>query len=107
MLGCFLWVATEMMTPALKFGLKHALRTRDGDFCHYCGDPFELHNLTIDHVKPRCRGGSNEPSNLVLACRMCNEAKGEMTVQTFYSRIRRMYVASLRQQTPIQLREAA
>ncbi len=29
-----------------------------------------------EHVIPRSRGGSNDPSNLVLACQGCNVRKG-------------------------------
>lgn len=40
--------------------------------CHYCGEPAE----TIDHVIPKSRGGTDEPGNLVPACRRCNASKG-------------------------------
>lgn len=29
-------------------------------------------NFNVDHIKPRSRGGKDEPSNLVLACHSCN-----------------------------------
>jgi hypothetical protein len=34
--------------------------------------------LTIEHVIPRSRGGSNRRENRVAACRACNELKGDM-----------------------------
>lgn len=33
-------------------------------------------DITLDHVVPRSRGGSNEASNLFTACRSCNSARG-------------------------------
>lgn len=53
-----------------------------GDKCFYCtrsfmGDRRRLR--TIDHLKPLSRGGTNELSNLVLACSKCNGTKGDMT----------------------------
>ncbi|MFD7258096.1 HNH endonuclease [Streptomyces sp. NPDC059874] len=39
--------------------------------------------LNIDHVRPRCRGGSDRVSNLVLACISCNQAKGALRVEEF------------------------
>jgi hypothetical protein len=39
--------------------------------------------LEIDHVVPRSRGGSNRVSNLVIACRKCNTAKGDHQVEAF------------------------
>lgn len=58
--------------------------------CHYCGgkvsrDVDESHpdRATLDHRIPRSRGGSNARANIVLACRGCNERKGNMTDQEF------------------------
>lgn len=39
--------------------------------CAYCPAPFE----TIDHVVPLTKGGANEASNVVPACKSCNSAK--------------------------------
>ena len=33
--------------------------------CAYCGDK---HNLTIDHVVPRCKGGTDFTKNVVCCC---------------------------------------
>ena len=41
--------------------------------CIYCGRTNGV--LDVDHVIPRCRGGSNDPSNLVPACKRCNSRK--------------------------------
>ncbi len=44
--------------------------------CVYCGETYELHELTLDHVRPKCFGGEDLTSNLVPSCRKCNQAKG-------------------------------
>jgi hypothetical protein len=44
--------------------------------CVYCGETYELHELTLDHVQPRCYGGRDITSNLVSSCVKCNQAKG-------------------------------
>lgn len=36
-----------------------------------------------DHVVPRARGGSNDLSNLVLACNKCNQRKGARSAEVF------------------------
>jgi Restriction endonuclease len=47
---------------------------RDGHACQYCGR--QTHELTLDHVMPRHRGGSHSWDNLVAACKSCNHRKG-------------------------------
>ena len=47
---------------------------RDGYSCQYCGR--ETHDLTLDHVVPRHRGGGHTWDNLVAACKACNHRKG-------------------------------
>jgi len=51
--------------------------------CAYCGidgsNNFETWftaNFAVDHIKPRKRGGTDEPNNLALACHSCNLYKG-------------------------------
>ena len=39
--------------------------------------------LEMDHVHPRSKGGSNRVSNVVLACRACNEAKADQSIEAF------------------------
>ncbi|MCH8310373.1 MAG: HNH endonuclease [Chloroflexi bacterium] len=50
---------------------------RDRDACQYCGR--ESRNLTLDHVKPRFRGGSHSWENVVTACISCNHRKAGRT----------------------------
>ena len=47
--------------------------------CHYCGEELDFsgpNKFQPDHFIPISRGGSNWPSNIVIACRTCNKAKG-------------------------------
>lgn len=44
---------------------------RDGHRCQYCGGRAD----SIDHVRPRSRGGQHTWENVVAACRSCNSAK--------------------------------
>lgn len=74
-----------------------AIAERDGGwFCNYCrcrlakADWSEGVRIVLggfapmigyewpiaEHVVPRCRGGSNDLSNLVLSCSRCNSKKG-------------------------------
>lgn len=50
---------------------------RDGYVCRYCG--VYTGHPHCDHVLPKSRGGSDEPDNLVTACRSCNLSKHART----------------------------
>ncbi|HEX9044961.1 MAG TPA: HNH endonuclease [Candidatus Limnocylindrales bacterium] len=50
---------------------------RDAHTCQYCGH--QSHDLTLDHVLPRHRGGGHSWENLVAACKACNHRKGSRT----------------------------
>ena len=50
---------------------------RDSYTCQYCGD--RRHDLTIDHIIPRSRGGIDSWDNVVAACLRCNVKKGDRT----------------------------
>lgn len=50
--------------------------------CAYCGID-KVVRFEIDHVKPRSCGGTNAVTNLVLSCRVCNQAKGALPVEVF------------------------
>jgi 5-methylcytosine-specific restriction endonuclease McrA len=52
--------------------LSKAVVRRDGYVCAYCG----RRATTADHVVPKARGGTDDMSNLVAACRSCNGRKG-------------------------------
>lgn len=49
--------------------------------CAYCNE--KAPKMELDHVVPRSRGGSHRLGNLVLACPVCNVAKGSQTAQEF------------------------
>jgi hypothetical protein len=64
---------------------KAAIKTAWGDRCAYCGrPPIDEKSLTIDHVKPRSRGGEDRTTNCIPACRRCNHAKGSENWMAWY-----------------------
>lgn len=61
---------TPKRTAKLRFR-QHILDSWQG-CCAYCGRPAG----TLDHVRPRSRGGHSTERNLVACCALCNREKG-------------------------------
>lgn len=61
-----------------------AIYMRDGMACCWCGESVEQGaKLTLDHLKPYSKGGSNHENNLVTACSRCNSSRGNRTMAGF------------------------
>lgn len=61
-----------------------AIYKRDDYMCYLCGDNLSLDTpvncpkaLTLDHVHPRSKGGTDDPDNLKTCCRECNIKKAD------------------------------
>jgi hypothetical protein len=72
-----------------------------GAYCHYCSTPVRLRpgavnpykdDATIDHKIPKSKNGPNSYENLLLACRRCNEAKGDQSYEDFIADPRPLHV---------------
>lgn len=64
------WLREELpLTNALLF-------RRDRHVCAYCGGQFKSRDLSRDHVVPRMQGGVDNWTNVVTACKSCNQRKG-------------------------------
>ena len=60
--------------------------------CTYCGKQIVRSRYgrregrgiwEVDHSKPKSRGGTDHPNNLVASCVNCNRKKGDMTSAEF------------------------
>jgi hypothetical protein len=56
---------------------KKRLFQRDNRKCAYC--PRDA--STVDHVKPKSKGGEDKWDNVVAACQKCNAKKGNRTLK--------------------------
>lgn len=74
------WQGMNWCRPATRL----AVYLRDGLACAYCGATVEDGaTLSLDHVTPASKGGSNAPANLVTCCSRCNSSRGNRSVQEF------------------------
>ena len=99
----------------------NALLARDGFHCRFCGIPlvrretrslirkaypdelrwgkdnpdkhtaFQAMALSLDHLLPHSRGGTNELSNMLVACGPCNCGRAELTLEQVRVAIPRPY----------------
>ena len=67
---------SDSYTPPLS---NKALFRRDQSLCLYCGEQFPGALLSRDHVKPLSQGGADIWSNVVTACKRCNNHKAGRT----------------------------
>lgn len=63
-----------------------AMRKAQDGICIYCQIQHSPYHLTIDHIIPMSRGGSNDISNISLACRTCNFSKNDKLLSEWIDR---------------------
>ena len=56
--------------------------------CNGCRYSLPFQNLTIDHIIPQTKGGTDAITNLQLLCNHCNSVKGNRTHQELVSSLR-------------------
>lgn len=62
--------------------------------CAYCGQDLRESNYHVEHIIPLSFGGTNNHSNLCLACPKCNLIAGSLVFPDFYEK--RDYIISRR-----------
>jgi hypothetical protein len=61
---------------------KEMLLARDRCVCAYCAQRFRFEQLDMEHILPRSKGGEDSWTNLVTACKACNNRKADRTPET-------------------------
>ena len=72
----------EYTSPLIK-SIRYSRRNifqRDLYTCQYCYKKFNKDNLSIDHIVPKSRGGTNNWKNVVTCCKQCNMQKGDKLI---------------------------
>ena len=71
---------TKKQKDALKYQLAHVVGFGVSCFWKTCcssSNVFTLEELTLDHLIPKSKGGSNNRENLRLSCVHCNRSRGD------------------------------
>ena len=54
---------------------------RDRGICQYCDKKIDESQITIDHIIPKAKGGQTSFTNCVICCKLCNNKKGDSTLE--------------------------
>ncbi len=61
--------------------LRFEILKRDNFTCRYCGATPLDRPLHVDHVVPESKGGTDDPANLIAACKDCNGGKSNIPLE--------------------------
>ena len=67
---------------------KNFLYGEQEGFCNGCREHFRIRNLTVDHIVPQSKDGTDHPKNLQLLCHTCNSTKGSGTQEELIKRLK-------------------
>ena len=68
---------------------KHTLYGKQEGLCGGCQVMFPFRNMTVDHIVPQAKAGSDHIDNLQLLCNACNSMKGTGSQEEFIARLQR------------------
>ena len=67
---------------------RHTLYGKQEGICAGCQVMFPFRNMTVDHVVPQTKGGSDHLDNLQLLCGACNSVKGVRSQEAFIAKLK-------------------
>ena len=68
---------------------RHTLYGIQEGVCAGCRQHFLFRNMTVDHVVPKSKGGTDHITNLQLLCAACNSLKGSRSQEEFLAVLKR------------------
>lgn len=93
-------IAKRVIRKMVKSKVRMEVYSTHAGLCFYCNTYLFYQRMTIDHMVPLIRGGTNARDNLVCACGPCNTAKGDR-MPTVQELDRALFLRKQYRQTPI------
>ena len=78
---------TDVKTPK-PADFKPELYSKQNGQCNGCAVHFPYRNMTIDHIQPQSKGGTDDAENLQLLCHACNSTKSTGTQEELVMKLR-------------------
>lgn len=66
-----------------KSKIKKFLQIKQNNKCYYCGCDLQNHRISLDHIKPKFKGGKDIIDNFRICCLSCNTRKNTRTIEEF------------------------
>ena len=60
---------------------RQSVKDKWNNKCAYCES---TENLTLDHIIPQCKGGTDHITNVVCCCKSCNNSKAHADWEIWY-----------------------
>ena len=73
--GAAIWQHRKLSEGYISGTIRYEILKRAKFRCELCGISAEIKALEVDHIVPRNKGGSDDPSNLQALCYSCNSMK--------------------------------
>ena len=77
---------------------RKAIYEKANGCCQLCGRKIEFRNMTVDHIIPLGKCGSNDLDNTQAACFVCNQFKANVYPQLFLDRITEIFMFQMEKQ---------
>jgi diadenosine tetraphosphate (Ap4A) HIT family hydrolase len=81
--GDKIWTHRKRSTGYISGTKKYDVLARAKQHCELCGISNDIRALEVDHIIPKNKGGSNDPSNLQALCYRCNAMKRDSDTTDF------------------------
>ena len=82
------WIENQKDHYRSRAYYKRQLYGEQNGCCNGCEIGLPIHNLEIDHIKPKVRGGGHEKENLQLLCSHCNSVKSDGTHEQLIQKLK-------------------
>lgn len=71
--------------------INNVWKLKGGDHCWYCLEEIPREKLTIEHIFPRSKDGSDDMDNIVLVCKSCNSSKRDLDLLEWFSKVKKQW----------------